>query len=154
VIQTECSNRLSFVTQYNLAVDLLNVDTITGVLVRFAGSIKDGKKSTMFSSGQTPLRGDLRFDIAGPGRILRGRLSFEPLNSAASFTSGGATYSFANPGSRKVKIRPSNPDRVVALSLPTSQPFTRTATMTASVLFHDFSSPAGSFEPIAVTSSF
>jgi hypothetical protein len=59
-------------TRYSLSVDLVNVDTITGVLVRFGGFIKDGKKSTTFSSGETPLRGDLLFDVSGPGRVLKG----------------------------------------------------------------------------------
>lgn len=147
-----CRRYFNLVTRYNLKVDLLNVDTITGVLVRFSGSIKDGKKSTTFSSGETPLRGDLEFDVSGPGRVLKGSVSFEPLNNMASFTSGGNTYSFVNPGSQKVRMRSSNPDKTVAFSIPTSQPLTRTAMMTSSLPFDDFSSLSDFFEPIAVAS--
>lgn len=109
--------------KYSLALKLVNVDAITGVLVRFDGSIKNPGKSSLFSKGDTPFDGDLEFSVNGRGHILKGEITFEPLNSEASFTTGGSTYSFVDPGIQKLKIRAANPNKSISVVLPTTQPF-------------------------------
>ncbi len=109
-------------TIYKLAVNLVDVDLITGVQLVFQGSIPGGKSSDEFVEAVTPVKSSVDFRVRGDGNRLTGMLYFQPVLANPRFVDNGTTYNFVDPGEYRVVMRKKKPVKLIAIDLPRTSP--------------------------------
>ncbi|QCH13781.1 hypothetical protein CB0101_01485 [Synechococcus sp. CB0101] len=97
-------NNFSPLATYVLNVDLIGVDSITGVIGAFSGKVRGKRGQTVFSQAETINGNSLEFRVRAKGDKLIGSFSFAA-DENASYTFGSQTFEFVNPGSKRVKIK-------------------------------------------------
>ena len=97
-------------TTYVLNVDLIGVDSITGVIGAFSGKVRGKGSRTVFSQAETIQGNSLEFRVRAKGDQLTGSFSFDA-DANASYTFEGQTFGFVNPGSKRIKIKARGDDK-------------------------------------------
>ena len=109
-------------TLYKLAVNLVDVDLVTGVQLVFQGNIPGGKSSDKFVEAVTPAKSSADFRVRGDGNRLTGMLSFQPVLANPRFVDDGKTYNFVDPGQYRVIMRRKKPAKLMAIDIPRTSP--------------------------------
>lgn len=95
---------------YVLNVDLIGVDSITGVIGTFSGKVRGKGNKTVFSQAETVLGSSIEFRVRAKGDLLTGSFDFAA-DENASYTFEGQAFGFTNPGPKRVKIKAKGDDR-------------------------------------------